>query len=158
GLSGVASASVLAAINQASVTEADAGAGSLIVLLLAVLIYGLSHRALMVSAAALSESTVDRLRISLEERLRSADLRQVEKLDLNRIYATISGEMQALADGTVNLAIVGHSVLLVIVTAAYLLFLSIFAVIVAVAFSGFAAYIHLRRSKETAETMSQAFR
>jgi putative pyoverdin transport system ATP-binding/permease protein len=158
GLSGVASASVLAVINQAAVTDADGWAGLLVVLLLAVLVYSLSHRALMVSAAALSESTVDHLRIALEEKLRSADLRRVEKLDQNRIYATISGEMQALADGTVNLAIVGHSLFLVIVTAVYLLYLSVTAVIASVIFSSLAAYIHLRRSKETAETLSQAFR
>ena len=158
GLSGVASASVLAVINQATVAGSEGGGGGLIVLLLAVLIYSLSHRALMISAASLAESTVDRLRVTLEEQLRSADLRRVEKLDQNRIFATISGEMQALSDGTVNLAIVGHSLLLVIMTAIYLLFLSVAAVIAAVAFSAIAAYIHLRRSKETAETLTQAFR
>jgi len=158
GLSGVASASVLAIINQATVVaDADGRASALILLLLAVLVYSLSHRALMVSAAALAESTVDRLRIELEEKLSSADLRQVETLDQNRIYAVISGEMQALAAGTLNLTIVGHSLLLVIVTAVYLLFLSVTAVIVAVAFSALAAYIHLRRSGETAEKLKQAF-
>ena len=159
GLSGVASASVLAVINQATVAaEGEGRGGGLIVLLLAVLVYSLSHRALMISAAALAESTVDRLRVTMEEKLRSADLRRVEELDQNRIYATISGEMQALSDGTVSLAIVGHSLLLVIMTAIYLLFLSIAAVIAAVVFSAAAAYIHLRRSKETAETMTEAFR
>ena len=91
--------------------------------------------------------------MTLEEQLRSADLRRVEKLDQNRIYATIS-EMQALSDGTVSLAIVGHPLLLVIMTAIYLLFLSVAAVIAAVVFSAVAAYIHLRRSKETAETLT----
>ena len=157
-LSGVASASVLVVINRAPVlADPDARAGSLFLLLLAVIVYSLSQKSLMVSAAALAESTVDRLRISLEEKLRSAELRRVEKLDRDRINAAISAEMQALADGTVNLAIVGHSLVLVLITAAYLMFLSVAAVVVAVTFSALAAYSYLRRSKETAERLNQAF-
>jgi putative ATP-binding cassette transporter len=156
--SGVGGPAGLAVINRANaVVDADVRAGALFMLLLAVLIYSLAHRALLIGAATLAESTVDRLRVSLEEQLRAAELPQIEKLDLNRIYAVISAEMQALADNTVALALIVHSLLMVVVTAIYLLFLSITAVIIAVAFSVLAAQIYLRRGEETSQRLRQAF-
>src|SRR5262245_7606632 len=78
--SGVSSTAVLAVINRANtVIDSDVRAGALFMLLLAVLIYSLSHRALLIAAAALAEETVDRLRVSLEEQLRAAELPQIEK-------------------------------------------------------------------------------
>jgi putative pyoverdin transport system ATP-binding/permease protein len=157
-LSGIASTAVLAVINRANVAvDSDVRASALFLLLLAVIIYSLSHRALLVGAAALAENTVDRLRISLEEKLRAAELLQIEKLDINRIYASISAEMQVLADHTVALALVAHSLLLVVITAVYLLFISVTAVVLAVAFTSLAACVFLRRSRQTSERLGQAF-
>jgi putative ATP-binding cassette transporter len=157
-VSGLASTAVLAVINRANVAvESDARAGALFLLLVAVFVYSLSHRALLIGAAALAEDTVSRLRISLEERLRAAELSQIETLDRNQIYAAISAEMQVLADNTMALALVADSLLLVGMTAVYLLFLSVAAVILAVAFTGLAAYMYLRRSQETSLRLGQAF-
>jgi putative pyoverdin transport system ATP-binding/permease protein len=158
-VSGLASTAVLAVINRANAAlDPDVRAGALFVLLLAVVTYSLSHRALLIGAATLAEDTVNRLRVSLEEQLRSAELPQIEKLDPNRISAAISAEMQALADNTLALALVVHSLLLVVITSIYLLFLSITAVILAGAFSVFAAQIFLRRAKETSQRFSEAFK
>jgi putative pyoverdin transport system ATP-binding/permease protein len=157
-LSGLSNAAVLATINAAAnSTGRDSLAFSLVLLVLAIIIYSISQKALMVQAAGLAESTVNGMRARFIERLQSADLKDVENLDRGSVYAAVGGEMQVLADGALTLIIAGQAVILLVVIMIYLAFLSFVALALALVFIGIAASIHLSRGREIREQMDAAF-
>src|SRR4051794_2692894 len=93
-LSGVSNAAVLATINwaAASLADRDTMGHALVVLALAIAVYSISQRALMVKSATLAESTVASIRVRLIEKLKLADLVDVEKLNRSEIYTAVSAE------------------------------------------------------------------
>src|SRR6185436_6298541 len=100
-LSGGANAAVLASINNAAahLHDADIRGQALLVLIFAIVVFVVSQKALMMMAANLAESTVNRLRVELLERLRSAELADIEGLNRNQIYAAVNAEMQVISGG-----------------------------------------------------------
>jgi len=158
GLSGLSNAAVLATINgAAAATERDPRSFSLVVLVLSIIIYSIAQRALMVQAATLAENTVNGMRTRFIEGLQSADLKDVEALDKSSVYTAISGEMQVLSDGALNLIIVGQALVLLSVTMFYLAFLSLAALMLAIIFIAIAASIHLSRGRQIGEQLAAAF-
>jgi putative ATP-binding cassette transporter len=158
-LSGISNAAVLATINSAanSLHDRDAMARALVVLAIAIIVYIISQKALMISAATLAENMVNHLRMSFFEKLSSADLIEVEGLNRNEIYTCISGEMQVMADGTLTLTIIGQSLALVLVTMLYLAWLSLAALALAVIFCAIAIYIHIARSQQLQDQLQETF-
>jgi putative pyoverdin transport system ATP-binding/permease protein len=158
-LSGISNAAVLATINRAAAAHDRSAQGfALVTLALAIFVYSISQKALMVQSASLAERTVSSLRARFVQRLQGADLYDVEQLDRSAVYTAISGEMQVLSDGTLNLVIVGQAVVLLLVITLYLAFLSLTAVLVAMLFIAIAGSIHLRRGREIREQLNAAFR
>jgi putative ATP-binding cassette transporter len=157
-MSAIANAAVLAAINQAAGLPADDGrAGPLIVLGIAILIYAVSQRALMLNASNLAEATVDSLRNRFVAALQSADLIDIERLDRNQLYNTIGSEMQVISDGALNLIIIGQSGILVIAIMTYLAWLSLPALLLASSFTAIAAWFHISRTTQISEQLARAF-
>jgi putative ATP-binding cassette transporter len=157
-MSAIANAAVLATINQAAaLPAADGTAGSLIALGIAILIYALSQRTLMLSASNLAEATVDSLRGRFVAALQSADLIDIERLDRNQLYNTIGSEMQVISDGALNLIIIGQSAILVIAVMAYLAWLSLAALLLASSFTAIAAWFHISRTQQISEQLARAF-
>src|SRR5262249_16255918 len=151
-------AAVLATINNAAAAQDRGGmAIAMVTLVLSILIYRVSQKGLMVEAANLAESTVRGMRTRFIERLRAADLKDVEQLDRSAVDTAISGEMQVLSDGALNLIIVGQALVLLFVTMFYLAFLSLTALMLAAAFLVIAASIHLRRGKQIRDQLASAF-
>lgn len=146
-LSGLANAAVLATINSAAAAPNREAQGlTLVTLGIIILVYIISQKGLMVQAASLAESTVSNIRARFIERLQAADLKDVEKLDRGAVYAAMSGEMQVLSDGTMNLIIVAQSVVLLSAVTLYVAFLSLPALVVAIVFIAIAAAVHLTRA------------
>jgi putative ATP-binding cassette transporter len=157
-LSGLSNAAVLATINQAAAAHnRDGTASALVTLVLAIIIYSISQKALMVNAAQVAENTVSGMRERLVQRLSAADLKDVEKLDHSALYSAVSGEMQVLSDGTMNLIIVGQAVVLLVVITIYLAFLSLTALLVAIIFIMLAATIHLSRAQSIHQQLQEAY-
>jgi len=157
-LSGLSNLAVLTTINRATAAQESDGIGfALILLAFAILAYRFSQQALMVQAATLAEGTVSGMRTRFIDRLRAADLKDVEALDRSAVYAAISGEMQVLSDGSLNLIIVGQSMVLLAVTMVYMAFLSITAFVLAFVFIAIAAWIHLSRGRHMQDQLSKAF-
>ena len=157
-MSAIANAGVLAAINQAAGLPAEDGTvGALITLGIAILIYAVSQRALMLNASNLAEATVDSLRNRFVAGLQSADLIDIERLDRNELYNTIGSEMQVISDGALNLIIIGQSGILVIAIMAYLAWLSLAALLLAASFTAIAAWFHIARTKQISEQLARAF-
>ena len=121
-LSGVANAAVLATINQAAASAADSDrlVNAFLILGGVIVLYAVSQRALMLNASSLAEATVDNMRIRFVQSLQAAELIDVERLNRNEIYNCVTGEMQVISDGALNLIILAQSGVLVLVTIAYL--------------------------------------
>jgi putative pyoverdin transport system ATP-binding/permease protein len=149
-ISGLANGAVLATINRAAATvsDGDVRAQSIVVLGLAIVVYSIAQRSLMLMAATLAEQAVDRIRVEVLKALQSADLADLENLNRNEIYTCVNTEMQIMADGVVQLVMVGQALVLVVVTMLYMAWLSLFALAVAVIFLAIAAYVHLARAQQ----------
>jgi putative ATP-binding cassette transporter len=157
-LSGVSNAAILATISNASAAPHQGSTGSaLIVFALCIIIYNIAQKALMIQATTLAEGTVNGIRVRFMERLQSANLKDVETLDRSEIYAAVSGEMQVLSDGALNLIVVVQALVLLTLTMIYLAFLSLTAVALAVLFIAIATSIHLRRERQIRDQMHTTF-
>jgi putative ATP-binding cassette transporter len=66
--------------------------------------------------------------------------------------------MQAVSEGTLSLIIIGQSLVLLAATTVYLAWLSLTALVLAITFVAFGAYLHIARSKEISEQLHEAFR
>jgi putative ATP-binding cassette transporter len=157
-LSGAANATVLAAINNAAahVHDADLRGQTFLIMVLGVLVFVLAQKALMTMAANLAEGTVNRLRVELLEKLRSAELPEIEALNRNQIYAAVNAEMQVIAGGGPALMIIGQSALLVVMTLIYVALLSLWAFALALVLIVVAVFLHLARNREIQESFAEA--
>ncbi len=157
-LSGGANAAVLAAINNAAAhpNDSDIRGQALLVLVLAIVVFVMAHRALMMMAATLAEGTVNRLRVDLLERLRSAELPEIEGLNRNEIYAAVNAEMQVISGGAPALMNIGQAALLVVMTLIYIAFQSLWAFVLALAFIVVAVALHLVRARQIREKFAEA--
>jgi putative ATP-binding cassette transporter len=157
-LSGGANAAVLASINDAAahLHDADVRGQAFLIMVIAVLVFILAQKALLMMAANLAEGTVYRLRVELLERLRSAELPEIEALNRNQIYAAVNADMQVIAGGAPALMVIGQSALLVVTTLTYVAFLSFWAFVLALALIVVAAVLHLARSREMQERFGEA--
>ena len=157
-LSGAANAAVLASINDAAahLHDADVRGQAFLIMVIAVLVFVLAQKALLMMAANLAEGTVYRLRVELLERLRSAELPEIEALNRNQIYAAVNADMQVIAGGAPALMVIGQSTLLVVTTLTYVAFLSFWAFVLALALIVVAVFLHLARSREMQERFGEA--
>jgi putative pyoverdin transport system ATP-binding/permease protein len=159
-LSGISSAAVLATINSAVANLHDRGGilRTLLIFGLAIIIYGISQKSLMLLAAALAERLVEGLRLEILERLQAAELLEVESLNPNEIYNVLGSEIQVISDGALNLILIGQAAVLVVVTMLYVAWLSFAAALIAVLFVAISASFHIARNREIREQMQQIFR
>lgn len=158
-LSGTSSAAVLATINSAaaSLHDRDATLRALIIFGLAIIIYGVSQKTLMVLAAALAEQSVETLRVEFLDRLQAAELVEVESLNRSEIYNCLGSEMQVISDGALGLIIIGQALVLVVVTMLYVAWLSLAGAVIAAVFIAIAASFHIARNEQIREQMRQIF-
>jgi putative ATP-binding cassette transporter len=157
-LSGAANAAVLAAINNAAahLHEAETRGQAFLVVVIGVLVFVLAQRALLMMAANLAEGAVYRLRVDLLERIRSAELPEIEALNRNQIYSAVNADMQVIAGGAPALMVIGQSALLVVMTLIYVALLSVWAFVLAVVLIVVAVALHLARSRQMQERFAEA--
>jgi putative ATP-binding cassette transporter len=157
-LSGAANAAVLASINNAAahLHDPDIRGQAFLILVIGVLVFVLAQKALLMMAANLAEGTVNRLRVDLLERLRTAELPEIEALNRNQIYAAVNAEMQVIAGGAPSLMVIGQSALLVVMTLIYVALLSLWAFALALALIIVAVVLHLARGRQIQERFAEA--
>jgi putative ATP-binding cassette transporter len=157
-LSGAANAAVLASLNNAAahLHDADTRGQAFLIMVIGVLVFILAQKALLMMAANLAEGTVYRLRVELLERLRSAELPEIEALNRNQIYAAVNADMQVIAGGAPALMVIGQSALLVGMILAYVAFLSFWAFVLALGLIVLAVVLHLARSRQMQERFAEA--
>jgi putative ATP-binding cassette transporter len=158
-LSGLSSATVLASINVAAnaLDDRDVVIRWLMIFILSILIYGLSQKGLMLLAANVAENFVQQMRVEFVTRLNSAELPEIEALNRGELYSCLSSEMQAISDGAVQLMVIGQSLVLIVITMAYLAFVSLPALFIAAFFVAIAVSFYLARFQQLNSALRESF-
>lgn len=158
-ISGLANAAVLAVINVASrnVTNQEANLRNLILFGLAIAIFIVTQKRLMVDVCHQVERLIHRLRLRLLERARHAEFLEIEEIGRSEIYACLSRETQIISQAAPNIVIAVQSAVLVLFTMMYMLALSGTAFVLSALATTVGSAIHLSRSAEVKKQLRLAF-
>ncbi|MGI6247463.1 MAG: cyclic peptide export ABC transporter [Pseudochelatococcus sp.] len=158
-LSGLSNAAILAIINLAASNASDKGENfhNLILFGLAIAVFVVTQRALMIEVCEKVELLIDRIRVRLIERARRAEFLELEEIGRSEIYACLTRETQILSQAAPNVVIGLQSAILVVFTLLYMAFLSQTAFWLSVGFTVVGAMIHLSRSAEVKRELRAAF-
>ncbi len=154
-----ANALVLAIVNAAaggstSVNPVNVRYATMFALVLVT--YTFSQRYLLFEASRELERIIHRIRTRLVEAVRTSELREIEEIGRNEIFAVIGQQMQMLSQ-TCNLLIpTVQMAMLVIFTTFYLISLSITSFVLASAFMAVVVTMYLARAKSLEDAMAKA--
>jgi|AGTN01.1.fsa_nt_gi cyclic peptide transporter len=147
-LAGVSNALILAIINVAASDVSMGGVSIRMVVMfaLAMGLYALSQRYIMIASATEVENIIHRIRVNMSEKLRQADLQGLQRAGQSEIYAVISRETSTISQAVAILVIGCQSAILIVFTLLYIAVLSRTAFMVSLVFTLLAATIYLRRT------------
>ncbi|KZW99594.1 cyclic peptide transporter [Pseudoalteromonas luteoviolacea] len=161
-ISGLANALVLALINNVSENISDIHKENhilyyLVLFILTISIYGLTQQRLMTKAAKMVEKAIDRLRVQIFECVRHTELSTLEKIGKERIFNTLSKELQTISQSAQLFVIIGQSISLVFFTSLYIAWHSFVAFLVISILILMGASIHRLRANEIQRNMQLSF-
>ncbi|GEK09163.1 cyclic peptide export ABC transporter [Pseudoalteromonas peptidolytica] len=161
-ISGLANALVLALINNVAANISDINKENhilyyLVLFSLTIAIYGLTQQRLMTKAAQMVERAIDKLRVDLFESIRHTELSTLEKVGKERIFNTISKELQTISQSAQLFVIIGQSISLVFFTSLYIAWHSFVAFMVISTLIMVGASIHRLRANEIQRNMRISF-
>ncbi|AOT06694.1 cyclic peptide transporter [Pseudoalteromonas luteoviolacea] len=161
-ISGLANALVLALINNVSENISDIHKENhilyyLVLFILTISIYGLTQQRLMTKAAKMVEKAIDRLRVELFECVRHTELSTLETIGKERIFNTLSKELQTISQSAQLFVIIGQSISLVFFTSLYIAWHSFVAFLVISILISMGASIHRLRANEIQRNMQLSF-
>ncbi|TQF72925.1 cyclic peptide export ABC transporter [Pseudoalteromonas luteoviolacea] len=161
-ISGLANALVLALINNVSENISDIHKENhilyyLVLFILTISIYGLTQQRLMTKAAKMVEKAIDRLRVQIFESVRHTELSTLEKIGKERIFNTLSKELQTISQSAQLFVIIGQSISLVFFTSLYIAWHSFVAFLVISILILMGASIHRLRANEIQRNMQLSF-
>ncbi|WMO14889.1 cyclic peptide export ABC transporter [Pseudoalteromonas piscicida] len=162
GISGLANALVLALINNVAANISDINKENhilyyLVLFTLTIAIYGFTQQRLMTKAAQMVERAIDKLRVDLFESIRHTELSTLEKIGKERIFNTISKELQTISQSAQLFVIIGQSISLVFFTSIYIAWHSFVAFMVISTLILVGASIHRLRANEIQRNMRISF-
>ncbi|PCK33425.1 cyclic peptide export ABC transporter [Pseudoalteromonas piscicida] len=161
-ISGLANALVLALINNVAANISDINKENhilyyLVLFSLTIAIYGFTQQRLMTKAAQMVERAIDKLRVELFESIRHTELSTLEKIGKERIFNTISKELQTISQSAQLFVIIGQSISLVFFTSLYIAWHSFVAFMVISTLIMVGASIHRLRANEIQRNMRISF-
>lgn len=146
-LAALANALALGVLNAAATTAERSGLqiGGALLLLGAVLVYGLAQRRVMQICASEVEAIVARLRLRLATRVAQADLLPLEQMGTGDIQAAITGETLTISQAA-NILVMGFQAAFVTVfVLLYVAMLSLPALVLSIVLLALASRLHLKR-------------
>ncbi len=157
--SGLANAAVLAVVNMAVQSQSRGTADNfrpLVMFCLAIGIYALSQRRLMLDSCERAESLIDKLRLRLLDAIRATEYQDIETIGRGEIFGSLSRETQTLSQ-TMSALVVGvQSAVLLLASMTYMFFLSTTAFFLLIVFTTAGAAFHLSRAKLAAVQIEKA--
>ncbi|BBN81585.1 pyoverdine biosynthesis protein PvdE [Pseudoalteromonas sp. A25] len=161
-ISGLANALVLALINNVAENISDINRENhilyyLVLFSLTIAIYGFTQQRLMTKAARTVEKAISGLRVELFECVRYTELSTLEKIGKERIFNTLSKELQTISQSAQLFVIIGQSITLVFFTSLYIAYHSFVAFLVISVLIMLGASIHRLRANEIQKNMKLSF-
>ena len=159
GISGLSNALLLAVVNSAAhnLTE-DGSIDTRTFLLFAIVIttYILTQRHILRVSSIEVEKTIAKLRVSLSDKIRHADLQAIERLGRAQIYASLNTDTLTLSQATAPMIIACQGAILVLFSLFYVYVLSGVAFALTLAIVAAGVFIHTRNRKELMEEIAKS--
>ncbi len=145
---GLSNAMILAIINNAAQHASESHSRPLFAVLfvVAMAIYLVTQRWILVQAADQIEGIIHRVRMRIVRRLRTCELLDVEHLGRAVIYSGLTRHTQTLSQSASTITIAVQMMILVIFTSIYIAWISLTAFVVLAVFMAAALSIYFRRS------------
>lgn len=146
-LAGIGNAGILAIINTAAehASESSAGPRYAALFIIALGIYFVAQRYLMVTTTAEVESLIHRLRTRISRRISECELSTLNEIGQSRIYASVTREASTISQSTPTLVIAAQSSILIFFCAGYIMWLSMSAFLLTAAVAAIALFFHFRQ-------------
>lgn len=145
---GLSNAMILAIVSNAAQHASESKSRPLLAVffVLAIVIYLISQRWILIQAADQVENIIHKVRMRIVRRLRSCELMDVERLGSAVIYSGLTRHTQTLSQSASTMTIAVQMMILVIFTSAYIAWISFTAFLVLAAFMAVALSIYFKRS------------
>src|SRR5262249_43532672 len=127
GLSGVANAGLLAIINNAAQSSsADKQSfRSLLMYAVVLALYAVCFRYTAHKVSVIVEDIVSKLRVRIADKIRHADLLDLERIEQGEIFNLLTGETRVISEASALLASALQTLMLVVFAVIYLVMLSL---------------------------------
>jgi putative ATP-binding cassette transporter len=148
--SGLTNALLLAIINVAAENASNAAANSryLWLFLIAISAFILSQRYILMTSVLEVERILHRIRVSVSEHARHADLSDLERIGRSEIYASVNRETVTISQAASTLIIACQSLMMIVFSMLYLGWLSRTAFLLTIALTYLGLLMHFRKSAE----------
>jgi putative ATP-binding cassette transporter len=154
-LGGIATASVLAAINAGLQGKSSLWAPMLF--LFALLLFIKTQYYVTITTTAEIEAIIHKIRLRLMDQIRHSELLEIEGIGRSRIFAAITGDTAILTQASNMLCFTVQGAVLICFVAIYVAFLSIAAIVTTIVIVSIAATIfHLKNRRLVAEKQRSA--
>ena len=124
--------------------------------MVAIGVYVLTQRNVMITAAGEVEKIIHRIRLRLIDKIRKADLIPLERVGRSSIYASINKDTLTLSQASQSLVVGAQSAILTAFTLLYIAWLSRLAFFVCVVFILLATSIYMKRLKRMNADLQEA--
>ena len=123
GLAGLGNNLVMVVVNDA-VSDIGQLGRDFLLFILAALVYAVAQWAVVRGSAREIEAIVHRLRLEILDRVRGTDIVTLGRLEPNAVFATVTGDTRMVTQAATVLMLSAQSVMLLVFTLLYLLWLS----------------------------------
>ena len=149
GISGLSNAMLLAVINSAahSVSDPDANTQWFFLFIISIAVYVLSQRYILRVSTVQVEKIVAKLRVSLSDKIRRADLQAIEGLGRAELYASLNTDTLTISQATAPMMIACQGAILVLFSLGYIYLLSPGAFFLTVVIVTIGVSIHFKNRK-----------
>jgi putative ATP-binding cassette transporter len=156
--SGLTSVALLAIINEAAGRAANRDLNFRLALMfgIAIVLYVMSQRAVMVSAVTEIERMIHRVRVRLIGLVQQMDFAAFEHVGHGPIYGAITRETSTIAQSAPTLVAGVQSATLIVFAAAYVAALSFWGFLIGAGFAALAILTQLRRTRELVGELHRA--
>ena len=156
-VSGLSNALVLTILNNASASGKSDGRFYLLILAqLMIVTYAVSQRYLTVSSVSEVERVLHKIRVRVADKIRKAELRELETVGRARIYATVSKETMTISQASLALVLGCQAAILLVFASIYIAILSLPALVVSILGVSVAGVIYFRNMAPLRQTMDES--
>jgi putative ATP-binding cassette transporter len=158
GVSGLSNAMLLAVINHAAYSVSSEGMNiqMFVLFIIAIGIYILSQGYILRQSSIEVEKIIARLRVSLSDKIRQADLQALEHLGRSQLYSVMNSDTLTISQTTAPMILAGQGAILVLFSLCYLFYLSKVAFFLTLVIVGAGVAVHTMNKQQLKSEMERA--